>query len=140
MRFRDRGFALILVLVATATVFALAIQSGAVVRATTLESAVLQERAAAQRGAKTAAALLLKSLTGSTAVLPDEAAAAGSGDANPALPDEDDLELPPIVKALLGDALGNLEEEAKEQFEEDRELLNRTAQGGGVAGSSSKVT
>ena len=83
MRVRDRGFALILVLVATATVFTLAIQSGVMVRATTIEVTVLREREQAQRGAHGAAALLIKSLLQPGAAVADPNAP-GAGDAEPA--------------------------------------------------------
>ncbi len=138
MRVCDRGFALILVLVATATVFALAIQSGVVVRATTLEVIVLREREAASRGAHGAASLLVKSLlqSGSSTL---DAEFAASGDADAAPPEEEDIELPPLVKAMLGDALKDLEDEAKDQIEQDNQSLNLASQGGAVSGRTNAV-
>lgn len=133
MRVRGRGFALVLVLVATATVFALAIQSGVVVRATTLEVTVLRERDAARRGALGATSLLIKSMLTPAGASADQAPL-GSSNSNDAPPDEDDIELPPLVKALLGDALKDLEEESKQQIEQDRESMALASQGGGVSG------
>ena len=138
MRVRDRGFALVLVLVATATVFALAIQSGVVVRATTLEVTVLRERDAALRGAHGAASLLVKSMLSPGAASSDTSLpGTNSGSKSPS--DEADIELPPLVKALLGDALKDLEGQAKEHLEQDRESMTLASQGGAVSGRTARA-
>lgn len=139
MRLRRRGFALILVLLATAGVFALALHSAVLMRAATVESRLMVERARLERGAHGAAVLAIQGLLTSPEADPALlAGAAGSGGDRPAPPEEqppeDTLELPPFVKELLGDRLKEAEDERdRERGPQDPEL-RRLGEGGGLAG------
>lgn len=138
MRVRDQGFALVLVLLAASGVFVLAMQGAVLLRSSTLEVRVLHEQALLERGARAAGAAVLTGL-----FEPDDASwdavedslASRSPGAEPQGPDEDDLELPPIVKALLEAAGREIEDAAKEAIEEDNALA-AAADGGAVASRS----
>lgn len=114
MRVRHRAFALIIVLLAVAMVFALGLQSATASRAALLESRMITERVRGERTARAAAALVLRGLTtppdgtrreaeiglgpGGTAT-PDGLGLASSAtqDEKPQTPD-----LPEILKEILG--------------------------------------
>ncbi len=114
MRVRHRAFALIIVLLAVAMVFALGLQSATASRAALLESRMITERVRGERTARAAAALVLRGLTtppdgtrreaeiglgpGGTAT-PDGPglASAATQDEKPQTPD-----LPEILKEILG--------------------------------------
>lgn len=135
MRVQHRGFALVLVLMAAAAVFALALQGAVLSRAATLESRIAADRAEAERGARSAAAMVLIGLgttverfaqqTGST--LPPGFA---QGD-SPSAPAEEKprIELPEMLKQMLGEKAREIEDEAKKATGADK----RT-EGGGITG------
>ena len=111
MDLRRRCFALILVLVAAAAVFPVAMQAAIELRAATIEAIALRDdttRGAAAHGAAVTALMALAS----DAPLVDSTGAAvtpvGSGAS--AAEEEPDDELPPILKALIGDLLDDDED------------------------------
>lgn len=141
MSVRHRGFALIVVLVAAAGVFALALQGAVMARSATIESRVLQERMAAERAANSAAAMTLLAVSG-----PGGASGAsmrsgtfggggsdgprgGAGDSA----DKPQIELPPIIREMLGDKADDLERQAREE-------TNRPGRTGGSAGSGGRTS
>lgn len=107
-----RGFALVIVLVATAAIFALAVQGALSLRAATIETGALRETARLERAARDASLLVLVGLCAG----PDEAAQPGgagssSADSDHGGADEpveapDIPELPPEIKSLIGDLIG----------------------------------
>lgn len=123
MRVRDRGFALILVLLAVAAVFALSMQGAAIMRTTTLEASVVRDRTAGEIGARGAVVLAIKGILAAT---PEALRAAQEEADSQLLPnarrsrasrqDEDEpkkpeqRELPPIIKALLGDKANDVDQ------------------------------
>lgn len=124
-----------LVLLAAAGLFAVALHVALTARSGTVEARVLSERAAALREARSAAAILLTSL-GTTPERFAGQSGSGSGD-RPAAPDtppasdeEEDIELPAIIKELIGKNIEDVEDQAKE----DREQDNRKVQGSGISG------
>lgn len=140
MRAGRPGFALILVLLAAAAAFALALQGATATRATALETRVLRDRAAMERDARSAAILAITGLfTAAEKTREAEALADASGDAkpdanNPAARDKK-LELPPIIREVLGKQGEELDKKAKEQQEREG-ATQRVAEGGGLAGQS----
>jgi len=120
MRVRRRAFALMLVLLASAAVLATAMHGAVVMRASTVETAAVTDRAHTQRLARSAAVLVLRGLL-STVGEPtvaqldaadrarDRAGAAGPDDDDEPTPDE--IELPPIIRQLLGEQADELEDE-----------------------------
>lgn len=110
MVIRRRSFALIVVLVATAAVFALAIEGGVAVRAAIIEAGALRSSARLEREARNAATIALAGLT--VAADADQAGADALGaDAPDAQRPPDEVkapeipDLPPVVKELLGKML-----------------------------------
>ncbi len=140
MRIRDRGFALVLVLIAVVGVFALAMQGAVMSRAATIESRVMRERAEAERAARSAALVVLLGLAGGNS---DDADTGGVGrggnntrgaPAGPENGEKPKMELPPIIRELLGDKANDLENQAREQNAQSGGTLRRVADGGGVTG------
>ncbi|MEQ9616589.1 MAG: type II secretion system protein GspK [Phycisphaerales bacterium] len=137
MRVRDQGFALMLVLIAAAGAFALAAQASLTIRANMTEASAAVDRADAQRRARSAAVVALTGLLTPAAGF-DEGASPrerigagggrGSGARGPSSPvpiDENELELPAIVKELLGGALKEVEKEQEERDERREDLQSR---------------
>lgn len=136
MRAGDRGFALIVVLLAIAAVFALAAHGAATMRAALVESRVLAERAEAERDARAAAAMVIVGLgieSSGTGVGGSDSGPSGGGSDEPVQPK---FELPEFLKVILGDRAKDFEADGREAVEGSVPV----ADGGGVtgrAGSSS---
>lgn len=135
MRIHDRGFALILVLVAAAGLFALAMQAALLSRAGSIESRVLVERTAHERGATSALSMVLRGLTTSVerfaAQSGQTSGSVSSGDGGGEVGGEDErprIELPQIIKDMLGEQADELEDEAKKSI--------GVPEGGGITGRS----
>jgi type II secretory pathway component PulK len=137
VRVRDRGFALILVLLAAAAVFALTLQAAMMSRAATIESRVMRDRAEQERGARSAAVMVLTGLgttverfasqTGSTGIgSPSSGGGGGGGEEEPERPR---IELPEMLKQMLGDKAEELEDAAEEAVGGSPET-----DGGGITG------
>lgn len=122
MRVHHRGFALILVLIAIAGTFVLALHGSAIARSTAVEERIVRERIAGERHARAAAAIALKGLmvissgdrdaaesaaTGEPATGSGSGGGDGGGDGNPG------VELPPIVRELMRAAGKDIEEGAQ---------------------------
>ncbi|MBL8745541.1 MAG: general secretion pathway protein GspK [Phycisphaerae bacterium] len=132
-----RGFALILVLLAAASVFALTLQAAMIARAATIESRVLSDRAEQERNARSAAVIVLTGLgttverfaaqTSSTSTPP---ARGGAGQAPGGGEDERPrIELPEMLKQMLGEQAKELEKEARDSLGD-----GRLTDGGGITG------
>ncbi len=99
---RRPAFALMLVLGATAMVFAMAISGAVAIRSATIEASAMRDRAAIEREARSAMAIVLAGLTGSdatfdeTQITTDGAGGAGGDDPSSV----DDFELPPFPAGL----------------------------------------
>lgn len=124
-----------LVLLAAAAVFALALQGAVLSRAATVEAGVMRARAEHERGARSAASMVLTGL--STTI---ERYRAQVGSSAPPVPggdggggaDEEEkprIELPAILKEMLGEQAEDIEEEAKETIGGAG-----AADGGGITG------
>lgn len=150
MRVRHRGFALAIVLVAVIGVFALAMQSAVMSRSTTIEARVLRERAEGERAAASAATIVLLALTGSDVSGPSGLGASGGASGagggagsfdSPPPQDPPGIELPPIIRELLGAKADELENRAREETESSgaqRGPNSRSADGGGITGRVSR--
>lgn len=140
MRARRSGFALIVVLLGIAAVFALAMQGAVSARTTILEAGVLRDRVEGERGARSAAALALAGLF--TMRPEDDDGLSGPGSGAGGSSADDDVpkparELPPIIVQLLKDSGKDLEKE-QERVEEERRARERAdlvMQGGGLSGT-----
>jgi hypothetical protein len=131
-----RSFALILVLLAAAALFAVALHVAVTARAGTVEARVLGERAAALREARSAASIVLTSL-GTTperfASQSGTKASSNDGDSPPESDDQpEEPELPAIIKELIGKNIKDVEDQAKAELEQQ----DRQVQGGGISGRS----
>ena len=129
MRLRRSAFALILVLLAAASVFAAALHAGAVARSTTLEASVYLQRAQAERAAHAAVAVAITGLLPSSGSESGRATDAGSGESGePGAPgasgsagadDEPEeppsIEFPDILKEILGEIAQDIEDQAVEE-------------------------
>ncbi len=115
---RRRAVALILVLVCIAGVFAAALHLAVAQRLATMEATALREHQTARLAAQEAMVRVLAAIA--AAAEPDAGAAAAGGDpgagtlAQPETLDEDDLELPPMIRQILRDSGLELEEAAEE--------------------------
>lgn len=149
MRLRDRGFALIIVLVAVIGVFALAMQSAVMSRSATIEARVLRERAEGERAAASAATLVLLALTGNdvsgSAALDDGPGFSGfgggsgsSGGSGGDDSDEPSIELPPIIREMLGAKADELEKGARDGSNQGGAQQPRSTDGGGITGRVSR--
>lgn len=146
MRVRHRAFALILVLLAVAGVFALGMRSVASSRSMQLESRILSERVRGERSARSAAVLVLKGLT-TPATDRDPRSELASSDgpgtggdtgtpiaAAPSEPKEDET---PDLPAILREMLGVKAEEVKEKEAAAAAAApNAMADGRGMTGKS----
>lgn len=129
---RRRGFALLIVLIAAAALFAMAMHAALGARSATIEARMLLERGTTLRQARSAASLVVSAL-GSTPERYEKLGGGGkssSSGPSDAPPDDDDdepeMELPQIIKDLVGDLLKPVEEGLQEQ--------NNSAEGSGLAG------
>jgi len=112
------AFALIVALVASSAVFALAMQGALTARLAMTEAAAVRDRAALREQAAGAAAIALSAWTTGGAPQRDPLAAGGAEASGSNAPEPEDVEeeapeLPPIMKDLLGDIF----EEARQQSE-----------------------
>jgi hypothetical protein len=137
---RDRGFALILVLVAASAIFAMAVHGAVMMRSATVETRVVSERARAETDARTAASMLLTGLITTPEVFiahggGGEGGAAGAAGSRggPSGEEEEEPErrtapeLPPGLKELIEQMVG------KEKLDE-LEQGAKEAAGGGAGG------
>ncbi len=142
MRAGRPGFALILVLLAAAAAFALVLQGAVVSRATTLESRIIRERAAAERDARAAVIIALSGLMSArneereADALAESSKPGGAGDSD--APQNKKPDLPPIIRQLLGEQGEEIDKKAKEQQSRDG-ATQAVADGGGLAGQSGSV-
>lgn len=149
MRIRHRAFALLIVLVAVAGVFALGLRSAATARAVQVESRVVSERVVGERLARTAAVLVLRGLTtaptaenrASDNTLAGGGSGSGGSDAPPALADAStEDEKKPDLPAILREMLGENAEAAKKAEDAARAGGVRLADGGGLTGRRARST
>lgn len=136
MGVRRSGFALVIVLLGVAGVFTLGLQHAAASRASLLEARVIRDRGAAEREARGAAVVALQGLF-VAAERRREAGGPGSGggagdDAPDDEPEREELELPPMLRQVLGKKAEEIEKKAKEQ----QEQLGIPAKLAGAAGLS----
>lgn len=120
-----RAFALILVLLVSAAVFAVTMHGAVILRSATVETGAVGGKMEARRAARSAAILAMQGLI----ARPDSAAEPDPDsplDADPSSPPgeaerQDEIpELPPIVRALLGDQADQIAEELEERNESRR--------------------
>jgi len=118
---RRPGFALILVLLLVAGIFAMTIHSAVVMRSALVETGAVGSQQRDLRVAQSAASLALRGLVSGTA--PEGTGdASGSGraaDRRGETP-EDRVDLPPIVRQLLAAAGREIEEQAEREMEQRR--------------------
>lgn len=141
MRTDHRGFALIIVLLAAAAVFALVAQAAVIARGATIESRVMLERAEQERDARSAAVIVLSGLgttverfaaqTGAQSA--SSPSSAPGGGADPGEEERPRIELPQIVKDMLGQKAEELEEEAQNALADPRQT-----DGGGITGRAGR--
>lgn len=140
---RDRGFALMLVLIASAGAFALAAQASLTARASMTETRAFIDRAESTRRARGAAVVALTGLLTpaqgfNEGAVESEGAgraatrnATGIRGAGSDEPDATDIELPAIVRDLLRGMLDEAEEQQEER-ERNRETIANLNGGAGV--------
>lgn len=137
MRLRHRGFALILVLIAAAALFALGMQSAVMMRSAMIESSLMGERAKSLREARSAAVLAVSGLltledgpgsAGSSGSPSGGGSPGSSGDGNGG-PD-----LPPIVKEILKAAGKDIDEEKNKSSNQQDRTTQTLTDGGGITG------
>ncbi len=139
MRVRDRGFALLIVLLSVAALFALAVRSAISTRSTTLEVGVVHDRVVAERGARGAAVLAIRGMLNASTQAVEEA----QDQADPfrsRSPQRDDPvdegpkdpEIPAFLRELLGDKLKEVEDGAKDAAKGS--TIGGLTDGGGMAG------
>lgn len=135
---RRRGFALILVLIAVAAVFAISMQSAVNARASRVETMVLHDRARHLPGARTAAALVVQGLSmARSAQDADPSSDAGLAGVDGGGDDESEEDL-----EFLRDVLEMMPPEQRAEFERQLEEAKKKrdprvdglAEGGGVPG------
>jgi type II secretory pathway component PulK len=105
---RRRGFALILVLVATSLVFALGVRAAAGVRAATVEAASLRRTAQMERAARSATQILLSAIAAGAQYESSDPDITTTDTPIEPLPDSADEEssipeMPPAMRQLLGE-------------------------------------
>ena len=137
MHLPRRGFALMLVLIASAALFAMAIYASVLYRGATIEARAMVDRADALRQAHAAASLALRS----TLTTPqDFASQAGAGSGPSAQsPDGSDppekpkpeIELPAIIREMLGDQAEEIDKAVKDTFKP-------SVEGGGLSGRNKR--
>ncbi len=115
---RRPAFALILVLLLVASVFAMTVHSAVVMRASLVETSAVAAQHADQRAAQSASSILLRSIAkangpGSTRGRDSDSSSGSGSGSNP----EEDLDLPPIVRQLLAAAGHDIEKEAEKELD-----------------------
>lgn len=108
---RPRAFALVVVLVATAVVFAIAVQAATFARAASAEAGALVQRARAEREARSAISVALAGLVAGRVPVTPNGSADGRGDAPGGPPagsiNEDEApEMPAAMRELIGKLTG----------------------------------
>lgn len=136
-----RGFALMLVLLASAALFAMAIYASVLYRGATIEARAMVDRAQALREARSAASLVLRSTLTTPSAFEDQAdlsadpsrPGSGNNDGSDSPEDKPDNkpELPAIIREMLG-------EEAKKLDKDQRDGLKGAVEGGGLSGRNKK--
>ncbi len=140
MGLRRSGFALMVVLIAVAAVFALALRGATLARATSLEVGAIHGRVLAERHARAAAAIALEGIVPADALAADADTGFPSG-ADPAqapvapTPEEREeaLELPEFLKELIPE-LAEVEDRARQDLSTDEAEAIRVADGRGMTG------
>lgn len=133
---RRPGFALILVLLLVAGIFAMTIHSAVVMRSALVETGAIGSQQRDLRVAQSAASLALRGLmTGTSADAPNGDSDSGGASDRPGEASEDRVDLPPIVRQLLAAAGQEIEDQAEREME-------RSRSSGGVdgAGTSESAT
>lgn len=148
MRAGRRAFALILVLIAVASVFALAMRSAVVARTTVVEAEALALRQDALRGGRSAVVVALRGLTATGEDALVEAAARASGGTSAAdgvavvsgseEEGETSPELPEFIKRLIPE-LQEAQDEAEKVVDERARRIARAASAEGVRTSGVSV-
>ena len=138
MGVRHSGFALIIVLIAVAAMFALAMQGAVMSRSTTLEVGAIHERVVAERRARAAVVIALAGLVPEGTSGPSLAGGGGGGgDAAPsptttgATKSNDGVEIPEFLKQLIP-KLGEIEDKAKEEVGQEQGVVARVTDGHGM--------
>lgn len=108
-----------IVLIAVAAIFALALQGAVMTRASVLEASVVHDRVQAEIGARGAAVLAIKGLLQADIAALDatgsDRSLLGNDHTDPAKPtDPSKRDLPPIIKALLGDKAQDVDKGVKD--------------------------
>lgn len=133
MHLPRRGFALMLVLIASAALFAMAIYASVLYRGATIEARAMVDRADALRQAHAAASLALRSTLTTPQDFASQATAAAAadtpsgGDSDTPQEPERDIELPAIIKEMLGDQAEEIDNAVKDTFKP-------SVEGGGLSG------
>ena len=135
MRARAPGFALVIVLLVSAGLFALALHAGVSMRSATVEARVLLERGSDELSARSAAAIVVASMGTSVERFAAQSgratgtgAGGGSGGSGGDEPQQQ-VEIPAIIKEMIPD-LDKVEAQA-------RDATGGSVQGGGVTGVTS---
>lgn len=136
MSLRRRGVALLIVLIAVSAVFALAMQGAVATRATILEVGVVHDRVRAEIGARGAAVLAIKGLLQADIanLEPDDDSNLRPDANDPQQPKpekKDKRDLPPIIKALLGEKADEIDKGVKDATEGGLRRLTDSANLGG---------
>lgn len=138
MGVRHQGFALIVVLIAVAAVFALAMQGAVMSRSTMLEVGAIHQRVVAERRARAAVVIALTGLVpsqttgGATGADTSSGVGAGSTGGAAPVPAKKKVELPDFLIQNIPE-LKKLEEQAKEQVGQDPGVVARATDGNGMA-------
>lgn len=128
---RRSGFALILVLLVVAAIFAMTMHSAVVMRSAIVETAAVGSRQSDLRVAQGAASVVLRGLTTAAPIAAEgDEAADRSNDAGDRPEPDDRLDLPPIVRQMLAAAGKEIEDQA------EREMQRRRNTGVDGAGTS----
>lgn len=137
MGVRHSGFALIVVLIAVAAVFALAMQGALMSRSTMLEVGAIHQRVVAERHARAAVVIALAGLVpeGEPAAA-QERAPTGAGTPRPSASggtssDDNGVEIPEFLKELIPE-LRDVEEKAKERVGPGEGVVARALDGRGM--------
>lgn len=115
---RRSAFALILVLLLVASVFAMTVHSAVVLRASLVETSAVAAQHADRRAAQSASSIVLRSIAkaNGSGRSPDRERDSSSGSGSGGAPEEN-LDLPPIVRQLLAAAGHDIEKEAEEELD-----------------------
>lgn len=137
MRAQRRGVALILVLVATAGLFAMVLHASTLTRASALEASAVRDTFEAERLARSAAVLAAAGLSTSSESIAGtlDALAEIEEQRAAAQPDQqNEIPVPDILRPLIEQAM----EDQDEQLEEQEEEVRQTTEGTGAAARSSR--